>query len=303
MAEKDAVVTDASEDTDAEALEFVKGDAEEIEEDAGEGDSDEPRADAAAEDADVDEPAPEDDAEDREDQDTTEGRFKELTGQLRRYQKYDALIEMFEEQPELARKVAAKKLGLDAGVREVPAAPTALTPEQEAAIKEQWADAMQKDPVGTITHIIREVVRGETKGTKSIGVKALIREYKAERRNSPDDGELFKRYEHVFDAFAKEADQAQVESDPDTALIAIENIAYGTWAREQRARAAKAKGKKGKVAARETPRSLETPTGDRKAVPTKSRKPLTDEERDLVDRYGEDAAPDDQEPESVWGRS
>lgn len=301
MAEKEAVVTDAPEEESEDALAFLEADQEATEEAVSEGDE-QPSPDDAGEEAQGEEAATEPDAEIPSEKEGTRERFQELTEKLRRYEKYDPIIQMLEEPttgPELTRKVVEKRLGL--GERTPAPAPAQPSAEEIQGQRARLEKAMQDDPVGTLVYLIREEVKAVNAPNQSVGVKSIIREYKADRRAS-DDGDLFKHYEPIFDAFLKSADPAVLQADPDTALLAIENIAFGTWAREQRAKVRA--GRKGKPAAtRDTPRSLERP-GAKPVAVAKPRKPLSEEERRIAEIYGEEAVTPDEteESESAWGR-
>ncbi len=231
-------------------------------------------------------------------------RYDELLTELKRYRRYDPIIQMFEEEPELARQVAARRFAPETqevqAPAQAPAQPQAISQEKMNEIRAYWERRMTEDPIGGLAEFIDRLVDERTTGTRVTGVKALIRNYKADRKA---EDPLFAKYESVFDALVNRADVKALQDDPDTAFAAIENLAYGTWARQQRAALARAKAVNAAPPKRETPQTLATSTTTAPASGgAKPKQELSAEERYLADVYGEDLVGPDESEESVWGR-
>lgn len=228
-----------------------------------------------------------------------DARYEELLGELKRYRKYAPIVDMFEEKPELARRVAAKQL-LGEDEPAAPAAP-AVPQATEAQIREYWQGRFEADPVGALGEMVGRIVEERTAPQKRITAQSVISNYKAARRADP----VFARYEAHFDAALAQADKnaLMAHENPESVLDAIETMAFGVWARDQRKAAEAARARKPVV--QETPRSLGEGRVASPASPARPRRQPTREEMQLADIYGEDLvkeAMDEADAESTWGR-
>lgn len=246
-----------------------------------------------------------DEDEDEPGDERTRARFQKLNEELKRYKRYEHLVDMFEEEPDLARRVAAHRMGIDVEpeprqpVRREPVQPQGPTPEQAQQIREYWAQRFEADPISAMADLTRQIVAEQNRGSRNVSARTAQSIYKSQRRQADP---LFSKYEPYFDQLVQSVDPDKLIEDPDGAFEAIEAMAFGRWAQEQRKAAQRAKSRN-KVAERETPPPAE-PRGVSKPVnKARPKRELTEEERYLADIYGEDAVlADDEESENIWGR-
>lgn len=298
--EEDEVEDEPTDDTvDESETESTEGDEPEGEK-GGEG-KDEPR-DVAASEQSTEEEAPTEPKAEISDEKPSDDRYKRLLGELKRYRKYSPIVEMFEEEPELARRVLAQRMGLGeekAPAEEAPAKTATPTPEQVESIKKYWERRMQEDPVGALAEFFGRMMDERLEGTKQIGVKSVIRDFKADRKAADP---LFTQYEDIFDTLVKKANTQVLQDDPDSSLQGLEVLAFGIWAKKQREAMARAKTRE-KPSVKEKPRSLSTSTSAGPAKGSaKPKRALTEEERYLANLYGEENLDTEEEEKSVWGR-
>lgn len=266
--------------------------------DSGEGEVSQPRPVASGKEDSTREAAPQPEAENEGEKDA---RYRALLGKLQKYEKYEPLLDILEEEPAIARRIVAQRLGLlDDEQPRTESAPQATspawTPEQ---VQEYWRAEFERDPVQALTKLVSAVVQQQTAPQARTSLRSLTAAYKADRRAADP---MFQHYEPYFDALLKAADPEKVMQDPDAAFAAMERLAFGTWAMEQREKARRAKGKK---PPQEPPRSLDVGKLTEARSPSKPRRQLTPEEQELARLYGEDlvrAALEEEESaeEGVW---
>lgn len=266
--------------------------------DSGEGEVSQPRPVASGKEDSTREAAPQPEAENEGEKDA---RYRALLQKLQKYEKYEPLLDILEEEPAIARRIVAQRLGLldEEQPRTEPtsqAQAPAWTPEQ---VQEYWRGEFERDPVGALTKLVSAVVQQQTAPQARTSLRSLTAAYKADRRAADP---MFPHYEPYFDALLKSADPEKVMQDPDAAFAAMERLAFGTWAMEQREKARRAKGKKPPS---ETPRSLDVGKLTEAKSPSKPRRQLSAEEQELARLYGEDlvrAALEEEEAseEGVW---
>jgi hypothetical protein len=241
-------------------------------------------------------------------------RVRALAQEAKRAQRFRPILEMLEEDPTLAREIVGRKLGLvpagEVQPRQVqlerqPQAPQ-WTEEQKSAY---WNKRMQENPAAAIAELLdiklgaaNQANRAAAEPSAIASYKSVVRSFKADLVSGPQADEQWEYYEPYFDALLKNADRNFVMSDPDTALTALRDLAYGKWANEQRTRRAKAmRGTSQRT--RENPRQAalaqSSGGGGRRVV--KQTRALNADERMLAERYGLDlVTPDEDEPESAW---
>jgi len=316
----DILALGAGSDTEEILGESETSDSEEIaepEQDDGEegtqdpDESDEQPEDEEASEEDVEETKEEGTEPEEEPTDRGDSRIRALAQQAKRAQKFGSVLDMLEEDPNLARELVARKLGLvpaDQAVKSQPQQP--VQPERQAPSKEQlqkyWTERFQTDFAGALSEFMDLKLQGVRAESRQLAEPTAVASFNSEVRSYKADlkvnDEQFEYYEPYFDALLKSADRNYVMQAPDTTLAALRDLAYGKWANEQRSRRAKAL-KQGQPARRDNPRNsrLASSQGSRTGGPVKRTRQLTKEEEMLADRYGVDLVTEDEdEPESAW---
>jgi hypothetical protein len=330
-----ALGTSAAPDDVLDALNAL-GASDDVEEIEGEGEETSPEeiaepeevegeeADQEPEESDEqpEEEAPEEEVEETEEEpDTqtattgrTQARIQALAAEAKRAARFKPILDILEEDPNLAREVVGRKLGLvPAESRQAqPQVQQAVQPQQQAT-KEQlqayWTKRFSEDFAGAMAEMMDLKLKGVREESRAAGepaavasFKSVVRSFKADLQSGANSDDQFEYYEPYFDALLKSADRNYVMSDPDTTLSALRDLAYGKWANDQRSRAKKA-ATKTQAAGRANPRraSLATAGGGAPRRAVKTTRPLNDAEKMLAERYGLDlVTPDEDEPESAW---
>lgn len=221
-------------------------------------------------------------------------RYDELMGRLKRYERFAPIIEMLEEEPKLSRQILAQRMGLTPEVEERgEPAPKEASAEEKARLVQYWQDRMQKDPLAGLAEFIQAVVRDSVAPVKAGGIRAAVREFKAGRQSDP----LFKHYESVFDMLVQKSRPEDLENE--NSLEALDVLAFGAWAKNQRAAAVKANAGRTSTP-QEKPRTLASTRSAPAAGGATPRKTRSPEETYLADKYGEEGL-DEDEPETAWG--
>lgn len=307
-ADADDVLGESQPDSE-EIAEPEQGDGEETTQESEESEGElgeEESSEEAAEEAEQESAEPETEATD-----PGSSRIRALAGQAKRAQKFSSVLDMLEDDPNLARELVARKLGLVPAEKAVQSQPQQpVQAQQQAPSREQlqkyWTERFQTDFAGALSEFmdlklrgVRDEARSLAEPTAVASFNSVVRSYKADLKG---DDNQFEYYEPYFDALLKSADRSYVMQAPETTLAALRDLAYGKWANEQRGRHAKAL-KQGRPAGRDNPRrsSLASSQGTRPGGSMKKTRTLTKEEEMLADRYGVDLVTEDEnEPESAW---
>jgi len=219
-------------------------------------------------------------------------RLERILREHARLKRYEPIVDMIEEEPELGRQLAARRLGFRTEPEQP--APQSQQPQvSDEELKEQWRQAFERDPVGAFNRLVEIKVQQMTAGTKVASTRALVAQYKARRIQEEP---LFKHYEPLFDALAEHANPDLLTQHPDQVLDGVESMAFGRWAKDQRGKIAKARSKQ-PAPAKEPKRSLDEGKQPVASKPVKQPRKLTDEEKKLADMYGDEYFGDDDEPE------
>jgi len=249
--------------------------------------------------------------------DPRQQRIRQAVEGAKRAQKYGDILDMLEEDPNLARELIGRKLGLVPARTEQPAS---QAPATQPAAQPQWTEEQKsaywnreytRDPAGTIARIwdLKEEARqqaaqAEAEPQRNATFATVVRSFKSDMRDATSGDPQWQYYETYFDEALKSADKRLILAKPDETLAFIRDLAYGRWVRDQRIRLKKAQAGQAPASKRETPRNRLTigggnrPTGRQNARPSR---PMNDEERLLADRYGWDlVSPDENEPQSAW---
>lgn len=230
-------------------------------------------------------------------------RYDTLLEELKRYRRFAPVLEMLEEEPSLARQVLAQRIASGTPAQE-PEKPAPTTPSDEE-LKAYWTRRMQEDPVGGLAEFMdrafEQKIAQRLGPTEAITQRSAVKDFKTDLKASDPS---FVQREAIFDALIEKADKNALKANPEASLQALEVLAFGIWAKQQReamVRAAAAR----KPVAKETPRSLgistsEAPTAGKTAKPKRE---LTDEERHLAIIYPDlvEALEEDDNEESPWG--
>lgn len=225
----------------------------------------------------------------------TQQRIQRLSRMAARAQKFEPILEMLENDPNMAREIVARRLGL------VPQAPAreptpAKAPERTAITVE----SLQKDPVGTLRTLIREELGdrvGPAEKMLTTGtVETLVDSFKARAATSD---KRFGQYEQYFDALVERTDPSVILQNPKSALRMLKNMAFGEWYGDQTERIAKAQraNPPARPAQRGRRNALTTATGaggrGQRSV-ARATRALTAEEQVLAERYGVDLVTPDE---------
>lgn len=265
------------------------------------------------------EEAPEEEAEEaeqvdeepeQEPADQGNARIRALAQEAKRAQRFRPILDLLEENPDLAREIVGRKLGLVPAERQSQQSVQSQAQPQRPQMSQQeldayWNKKLQESPAGALAEMldlklkaIRQQQDAQAEPVATASFKSVVRSFKSDVR---DTDEQWQYYEPYFDALLKTADRNYVMSDPDTTLSALKDLAYGRWANEQRSRAKKARQAAPASARRQNPRTrLATPTSGRSGARVKQTRALTKEEAALAERYGYDLVAPDDEPESAW---
>lgn len=220
-------------------------------------------------------------------------RLERILKEHARLKRYEPIVDMIEEEPELGRQLAARRLGFRTE-QPVQQQPQTQPQPNEEEVKEQWRQAFERDPIGALDRLIDMRVDQRTAGTKKTSSRALVAQYKAKRLAEEP---LFRHYEQLFDVLAEQANPDMLTEYPDQVLDGVESMAFGRWAKDQRGKASKARAKQ-PTPVKEPKRSLDEGKQPVASRQVKQPRKLTDEEKKLADQYGDEYfGDDDNEPE------
>lgn len=319
---------DLLDDTLTEGLDDLP-EVEEVESDDGTGESDTPDSDLAeseeGEPGATDEPdgeeiveeevPDEDEVSEEGDEELVDGsprtqaRMRDLSARAARAAKFEPILEMLENDPDMAREIIAKRLGLTprGGATEPAARPAGqgapagggAGPTQEQ-VTAYWNEELKKDPAKTLVRMISWVNEQQNapvaQRLASANVETLVENFKG--RMASADPQRWPHYEPYFDALLDQTDPNTILQSPKQTLQMLKRMAFGTWAEEQTERATKARAKVRAKPAQQGRRNALTRgtgaggAGGRQATRTRQ---LSEEEQELVRRYGDLALPEEGE--------
>lgn len=215
-------------------------------------------------------------------------RFDEVYERARRYEEWEPIIKLFEDDPATARRFILERVQQSQQPQVPPQQAPPASPEQ---IREYWTKRFEEDPAGTMTELLQRVVderlqqfAQQVAPIRQSVAKLAVRDFKKAIR---EEDPLFSKYERVFDSIVAQTDPALIEAYPEQVLSRARAMAFGMWADAQRKKIGSASraalprerptGAEVDVSARSTPPSSQTARPKR--APTK-------EEEFLSERYG-----------------
>lgn len=233
-------------------------------------------------------------------------RFDEVYDRARKYEEWEPIIKLFEEDPATARRFILERV--QSSQPQAPSQPPAqtYTPEQ---VREYWTKRFEEDPAGTMTELLQRIVderlnqfAQHVAPIRQSVAKLAVRDFKKAMR---EEDPLFNKYERIFDSIVAQTDPALIEAYPDQVLSRARAMAFGMWADTQR----KKIGSAPKTALpREKPTGAEVDVTGRGApapsVQAKPKRAPTKEEEFLAERYGIplETLLEDEEEEAVFSR-
>src|SRR5438105_1809763 len=176
--------------------------------------------------------------------DNRAARIQALAREAKRSQRFRPLLDMLEEDPNLAREIVGRKLGLVPADREQPRREPAPVQQQNQMSREQlsayWNEKFQRDFAGAFAEMMDlklQGVRAESRAANEpaavASFKSVVRSFKSDLQSGANADDQFSYYEPYFDALLKSADRNYIMTDPDTTLQALRDLAYGRWANDQ----------------------------------------------------------------------
>jgi len=216
-------------------------------------------------------------------------RFDEVYEKAKLYESWAPIIELFDKDPNAARRVIMERVA--GRTQEQEAAPATRQPSAEE-IRAYWAKRLEEDPVGGLADLVRAAVAEQIQQAvvpaiapvRRTAVQTLVRDFK---RAAKEEDPLFAHYEKVFDSVLSQTDPSLIEQNPDLVLSRAKAMAFGMWADTQRQKIMAAKGQK------TLPREKPTAAAEVTASPTpsestraKPKRTPTREEIIISERYG-----------------